>query len=62
MITVTSEVSMWGTIQHCEVGRHTLAVCLYEQAMKAGLEPDMHALHEDAVLEYGERRGLKAEG
>jgi hypothetical protein len=41
MITVTSEVTLWGTVQHCETPHHELAICLYEQAMRVGLEPEI---------------------
>lgn len=50
MITVSSEVTMWGTVQHCEVKHYALAICLYEQAMKFGLEPDMSQLHGGGYL------------
>jgi hypothetical protein len=42
MITVTSEVTKFGTIQHCELSNRTHAQCLAQAARAAGLEVETH--------------------
>jgi hypothetical protein len=42
MITVASEVTKFGTIQHCELSNRTHAQCLAQAAKDAGCEVETH--------------------
>ncbi len=42
MITVQTEVTEFGTIQHCEMSNRTHAQCFAQAAREAGCEVEMH--------------------
>lgn len=50
MITVGSEVTIWGTVQHCTVRSARLAAHLYEEAARCDLEPELTEMPDGTTL------------